>query len=77
MEHEIERPRQFAKMISHRRTHAPANAITIYCSAQHLAHGKANTRARMALVLTVESRHVPGKMFPALFVHNLKVSMLQ
>ena len=77
MEHEIERPYQFAKMISNRRTHAAANAIAIYCSAQDLTHGKAYTRARFALVLTVERRHVPGKMFPALFVHNLKVSMLQ
>ena len=77
MEHEIERTRQFAKMISHRRAHAPAYAITIYCSAQDLAHGKAYSRTRIVLILAIKSRHVSRKMLPALFVHNLKVSMLQ
>jgi hypothetical protein len=64
-------------VISHRRTHAPANTVTINGSAQHLAHGEAYARIRAALVLAVKGRHVPGKMLSPVFVHHLKVSMLQ
>jgi hypothetical protein len=77
MQHQIQRPGEFTQVISYRRAHAPANTIAIHGSAQDLAHGKPDTRARNALVLAVESGHVPGEMLPALFVYHLKVSMLQ
>jgi hypothetical protein len=77
MQHQIEWTSQFSQVISYCRAHAPANAISIHGAAQYFTHRKAHTRARNALVLTVESCHVPGEMLSALFVDHLKVSMLQ
>src|ERR1700732_5020172 len=64
-------------MVPHGRAHASANAITIHGSAQNLAYGEAYTGASGVLALTIKSRHIPGKVFPALLVDHLKVSMLQ
>jgi hypothetical protein len=77
MQNNIERPSQFSQMVSNGRTHAPANAIAIHCSTQYLAYSKAYPRSRDALVLAVKSGHIPGEVLSALFVHHLKVSVLQ
>jgi hypothetical protein len=77
MQHKIERRSQFAKVLPHCGTHAPANAIPDHRSAQDFADGKADSRSGGDIALAVKSRHVPGKMFPAVLVDRLKVSVLQ
>jgi hypothetical protein len=77
MQHQIERRGQVAQMLPHRGAHAPADAITDHRSAQYFTDGKADSRSCGALMLAVKSRHVPGKMFPAVLVDRLKIRVLQ
>jgi hypothetical protein len=77
MQHQVKRLGQLTKMAPHNRSHAPADAIPHYRSTQHLADGEADPRASMTLTYAVKRGHVPGKMFPALLVNRLKISVLQ
>src|SRR5580765_1976568 len=77
MQHQVERPGQFVQVLPNQSTHAPADSVPHHCSTQHLAYGQADTRTSRTVIFTIEGGHVPRKMFSALLVNRLKVSMLQ
>jgi hypothetical protein len=77
MQHKVQGPRQFSQMMPHRGTHAPANAVPIHGAPQNFADGETHARSTGASAFTIKSNHVSGKMFSALLINSLKVTMLQ
>jgi hypothetical protein len=64
-------------MLPNRGAHAPANAVPYHGSAQYLADRKSDSRSRVAIGLAIKSRHVSGKVLPAVLVDRLEVRVFQ
>jgi hypothetical protein len=77
VQHQVKRLGQLTQVTPHYRSHTPADAIPHHRSTEHFADGKTDPRASMTLSYAVKRGHVPGKMFPALLVNRLKISVLQ
>jgi len=77
MQYQIQWPHQLRQVPPDRRPHAPPYAIAVHRASQHLTHSKPYARAFVLSALQIKRRNIPGKMFFALLVNRLKVSVLQ
>src|SRR5262249_6193168 len=73
MHNDIHRQSNLTQMSLHRGSHPSPDAVAFHCSTQDLTDCESYSRPRVVAPPAIKHRDVSRKMFPAFFVHHLKI----